>query len=168
LERISSEHRPAHLIFSIVPEFVLPERLTFMNARRALRVVVCLFAATCLGVAQQRVSPLNMYERVLAIVPLIGKGTAQDPIRPLYAPVPSFTSPPSRTGILGYTHVLSDDGKFALVEFVARDRSAFSAILADTTIKVWLKGRDNRADAIAAFQQHKANFDFSHFGVRLP
>jgi len=139
-----------------------------MNARRALVAVVCLIASASIASAQQRVSPLNMYERVLAIVPVTGTGTVQDPVLPTYAPVPSPTSAPSLTGILAYTHVLSDDGKFALVEFVARDRSAFSAILADTTIQVWLKGRDSRAAAIAAFQKHKANFDFSHFGVRIP
>jgi len=77
-------------------------------------------------------------------------------------------SPTSRTGILGYIHVLSDDGKSALVEYVARDRSAFNAILADTTIQAWLKGRDNISAALAAFQQRKANFDFSRFGVRMP
>ena len=70
-----------------------------------------------------------MYERVLAIVPLIGAGTLDDPIRPEYAPAPSAINPTSRTGILGYIHVLSDDGKSALVEYVARDRSAFNAIL---------------------------------------
>jgi len=139
-----------------------------MNARRALIVSVCLFAATCLGSAQQRVSPLNMYERVLAIVPLIGAGTLDDPIRPEYAPAPSAINPTSRTGILGYIHVLSDDGKSALVEYVARDRSAFNAILADTTIQAWLKGRDSLSAALAAFQQRKANFDFSRFGVRMP
>jgi hypothetical protein len=139
-----------------------------MNARRALAVVVCLFASACVGSAQQRVNPVNMYERVLAIVPLIGSGTVEDPIRPEYAPAPSALSPSTRTGIIGYTHVLSDDGKFALVEFVARDRSAFSTLLADTSIQAWLKGRDNLSAALAAFQQHKANFNFSHFGVRMP
>jgi hypothetical protein len=109
-----------------------------------------------------------MYERVLAIVPVIGAGTLEDPVRPEYAPAPATMSPTSRTGILGYIHVLSDDGKSALVEYVARDRSAFNAILADTTIQAWLKGRDNISAALAAFQQRKANFDFSRFGVRMP
>jgi hypothetical protein len=140
-----------------------------MNAQRAFATVVCLVAIADLGLAQRRVDPFNMYERVLAIVPLTGSGTLADPKRPMYAPPPNQISPTARAGvILGYTHVLSDDGKFALVEYVARDKSAFSAILADTSIQVWLKGRDSRAAAITAFQQHKANFDFSNFGVRLP
>ncbi|HTS46969.1 MAG TPA: hypothetical protein VMH05_03440 [Bryobacteraceae bacterium] len=109
-----------------------------------------------------------MYERVLAIVPLTGKGTADDPQRPMYAPLPNAVSPTSRTGILGYMYVLSDDGKFALVEYVARDRSAFSAILADATIQTFIKGVNPRSDIETAFKALKKNFDFNHFGVRMP
>ncbi len=109
-----------------------------------------------------------MYERVLAIVPLVGTGTAADPQRPMYAPVGSAIGPTSRTGILGYTYVLSDDGKFALVEYVARDRSAFGAILADTTIQKFIKGVDQRSTIETAFKALKKNFDFDHFGVRMP
>jgi len=129
---------------------------------------VCLLTATGLVSAQPRVDPRNMYERVLAIVPLTGKGTADDPQRPMYAPLPNAVSPTSRTGILGYMYVLSDDGKFALVEYVARDRSAFSAILADTTIQTFIKGVNPRSDIETAFKALKKNFDFNHFGVRMP
>jgi hypothetical protein len=109
-----------------------------------------------------------MYERVMAIVPVIGTGTAADPKRPLYAPAPHTASPTSRTGILGFTYVLSDDGRFALVEFVARDRSAFATMLADSSVQAFLKGRDQQAAIIAAFSKLKKNFDIDHFGVRLP
>src|SRR5579871_184225 len=103
-----------------------------MNAPRAAALLVFLLTAAGTIRAQPRVDPRNMYERVLAIVPLAGAGTTANPQRPMYAPLPTAIDPASRTGILGYTYVLSDDGKFALVEYVARDRSAFSAILADT------------------------------------
>jgi hypothetical protein len=129
---------------------------------------VCLIAVSSCLFAQQRVDPRNMYERVLAVVPLVGSGTLSDPIRPMYAPAPSALVPGSRTGILAYTHVLSDDGKLALVEYVAADRSAFQNILADTTIKAFLKGRDKREDALAEFLKHKKDFDFTNFGVRMP
>jgi len=60
-------------------------------------------------------------------------------------------NPASRTGIIGYTYVLSDDGQFALVEFVARDASAFQHILAgingnlnvNVNVKAFRKGRIN-------------------------
>jgi hypothetical protein len=42
---------------------------------------------------------------------------------------------------MGYAQTPSDDGKFALVEFVARDAAAFSEILHDSQVKAFLKGR---------------------------
>jgi hypothetical protein len=135
---------------------------------RLAAAVVCISSAIGSLSAQQRVDPRNMYERVIAIVPLIGKGTLEDPKRPMYAPAPSAMSPTARTGIIGYTHVLSDDGKSALVEYVARDRSAFQQILADPTITASVKGKDNPAAIVSAFQKLKKDFDFSTFGVRVP
>lgn len=139
-----------------------------MNARRAVALAVCLVAGPRFVSAQTRVDPRNMYERVLAIVPLTGAGTAADPQRPKYAPLANAIDPTSRTGILGYMYVLSDDGKSALVEFVARDRSAFSTILADTTIQTFIKGVNPQSQIETAFKALKKNFDFDHFGVRMP
>ena len=128
-----------------------------------------LLAACCSSLfSQQNVAPGNLYERALCVVPLSGSGTPDDPKRPLHAPSRSARPSTSGSGILGFTHVLSDDGTLALVEFVARDRSAFNAILADSNAKCFVKGRDKREDAEAEFKKHKANFDFSHFGVGKP
>jgi hypothetical protein len=120
--------------------------------------------------AQPRVDARTTYERVMAVVPLTGTGTFADPKRPMYAPTPAALqqSATTRTGIIAFTHLMSDDGQFALVEFVARDRSAFQQILADPTIKAFLKGRDRREDMEAEFLKHKRDFDFAHFGVRMP
>jgi hypothetical protein len=121
--------------------------------------------------AQPRVDARNMYERVLAVVPLmVGQGTFDDPKRPMYAPSPAQvqTATATRQGIIAFTYVMSDDGTLALVEFVARDRLAFQAILADPTVKSFLKGRDKREDMEAEFLLHKRNFNFAHFGVRMP
>jgi hypothetical protein len=119
--------------------------------------------------AQPRVDARNMYERVLAVVPMIGKGTFDDPKRPMYAPTPAELQQGQRTrkGILAYTHVMSDDGALALVEFVAMDRSAFQQILTDPTVKSFLKGRDRREDLEAEFLLHKKGFNFGLFGVRM-
>lgn len=114
--------------------------------------------------AQERVDPRNMYERVRAVVPLVGKGTPDDPKRPMYTPE-SSPDPTSRAGIIGFIWQTSDDGKFALIEFVAADRAAFNDILTDTTIKAFLKGKDKREDVEAEFKKHKKDFDFEHFGV---
>lgn len=123
-----------------------------------------------LAQAQPRVDARQMYERVMAVVPLTGSGTFADPKRPMYAPTPAEMQQATitRKGILGFTFVMSDDGQFALVEFVARDRSAFQQILADSSIKAFLRGRDRREDMEAEFLKHKKNFNFATFGVRMP
>jgi hypothetical protein len=127
-------------------------------------VLVCLAALVVPTFGQQRVDPRTMYERLFAVVPLVGKGSLDDPKRPTYAPAAAALDPTSRSGILGYTHVVSDDGNFALVEFVAKDRSAFQAILADPSVKSFLKGRDKPEDIAAEFKKHKKDFDFTNFG----
>jgi hypothetical protein len=99
---------------------------------------------------------------------LAGTGHAADPVRPAYAPPSSAIEPNVRTGILGYMFVASDDGKFALVEFVAEDTKAFEPILADATIKCFQRGRHSQAAVEMEFLKHKKNFDFANFGVRMP
>ena len=102
------------------------------------------------------------------VAPLTGTGTWSDPKHPLYAPSPAQINPASRTGIIGYTHVLSDDGQSALVEFVARDAAAFAPILADKSIKSFRKGKDKREDIEAEFRKHKKDFSFENFRVIAP
>jgi hypothetical protein len=139
---------------------------------RKFSPAVLLLSFLCVQLrAQPRVDARSTYERVRAVVPvIIGQGTFDDPKRPMYAPSPTEVqaSIVTRQGILGFSYVASDDGHFALVEFVARDRSAFQAILSDTSVKSFLKGRDKREDMEAEFLKHKKNFDFAHFGVRMP
>ena len=120
--------------------------------------------------AQPRVDARNRYERIMAIVPFVGQGTFTDPKRPMYAPTPAQIqlAKTSGRGIIAFTYVASDDSTRALVEYVARDPTAFRQILADATIATFLKGRDPRAAVEAAFLQHKKNFNFALFGVRMP
>jgi hypothetical protein len=65
-------------------------------------------------------------------------------------------------------HVPSDDGKFALVEYVARDIAAFQAIMGDTSLTVFVKGRDSKAAIEAALQKYKKSFSLDTFGVVIP
>jgi hypothetical protein len=85
-----------------------------------------------------RVDSTNAYERIFAIVPMIGKGTMDDPVRPLHAPVPHAISASARSGILAYHFEVSDSGLLALVEFVATDRTAFKGLLADNTAQTFV------------------------------
>ncbi len=121
--------------------------------------------------AQQRVNPGNIYERVLCVVPMVGSGTADDPMRPQYAPPPPLPGiRPSQDGIIAFSFQISDDGKLALVEFVAFNRDAFKGLLADTNpnIKVFRKGKDKRQDIEAEFKKHKKDIDLNSFGVVVP
>jgi hypothetical protein len=136
---------------------------------RAVAVLVCLYAMVPPVVGQPRVDPRNSYERVLAVVPLIGSGTHDDPIRPMFAPAPNAIDTVGRTGVIAYTYVPSDDGKFALAEFVLRDRKQFQPLLSAASaanVKTFIKGVNTRADIETAFKQYKKDFDSSKFGVR--
>lgn len=135
---------------------------------RALAVLVCLYIVATTANAQPPVSSRNSFERVLAVVPLIGSGTHDDPIRPMFAPAPSAIDTVGRTGVIAYTYVLSDDGTLALTEFVLHDRTQVKALLNATSsanVTTFLKGVNNRADIETAFRKFKKGFNSDKFGV---
>jgi hypothetical protein len=132
------------------------------------RIVTGLLVLATAASAQHRVDPRNTYHRVIAVVPLVGTGTANDPIRPKYAPSEPITSTPSPTDIIGFTQVPTDDGKSAIVEFVARSRTAFQAILADTTITTFEKGTENASAIEATLQKLKKGFSLVQFEAVMP
>ncbi len=129
--------------------------------------------------AQQPVSLRNTHERILCIVPMVGRGTEDDPRRPLFAPTEAGravqqasheAAVAARQGIIAYAFQESDDGKTALVEFVALDREAFASILESKRpdVQVFIRGQARRADIEAAFRQHKRSFDLERFQVNVP
>jgi hypothetical protein len=139
-----------------------------MNARLAALAAVCLVAGSATLHGQPRVDSRNLHERVLAVVPMIGKGTFDDPRRPMYAPAPAQAQaehqalkPGAKPGIIEFRFQESDDHKFALVEFVAVDKEALKPILDDKSIKSFLKGRDKRDDAELEFKKYKSDFDIN-------
>lgn len=101
--------------------------------------------------AQQRADGRLGYERLVAVVPMVGSGTYEDPRRPAYVPDYLLRSRESQfqgrseaevspiaqalargeipKAIVGFHYELSDDEQFALVEFQATDRSAFVPLL---------------------------------------
>jgi hypothetical protein len=48
--------------------------------------------------------------------------------------------------VLGFSHVVSDDGRFAIVEFLASDTAAFAPLLNDKLIKAFQHGVDKKDD----------------------
>jgi hypothetical protein len=107
-------------------------------------LVVCLAATLSSTLpAQRKVDPAFQGERIYAIVPMIGAGTARDPKRPLFAPIHG-----EQTAIVGFSYQLSDDGKTALVELIAHDKRAFQSLLSANRadVKVFERGKATIAD----------------------
>jgi|SRR5579883_2750388 len=97
---------------------------------------VTIFAQHRGAVNLQRVPPSMAYHRVWAVTPLVGTGKAGDPVRPMFVPAPpapgaggGSTAQAGRPNLLGYQMQMSDDKKFALVEYVFQSPPAFQAVL---------------------------------------
>jgi len=132
----------------------------------AQRLFVGLLVLAAVVWAQRRVDPRNTYNRVICVVPIIGKGTPADPRRPQYAPWPPAQD---ETGIIAFSYQPSDDGRLALVEFVARDRAAFQAIFNDKSIgAIFEKGRHPKDDIEKELRKYKKDFDVDKFGTVMP
>ena len=129
------------------------------------RLLVALLALASVVCAQRQVDAKFTYSRVICVVPFVGQGTAADPKRPEYAPWPASTNP---AGIIAFSFLPSDDGKSAVVEFVALHRAAFQALFNDSSITVFEKGVVSKATIEAAVQQYRKNFNLDTFGVVMP
>jgi hypothetical protein len=128
-------------------------------------LVIALLALASVVSAQRRVDPRNTYSRVIAVVGFVGTGTSSDPRRPQYAPWPPSQDP---SGIIAFSYIPSDDGKFALVELVARDRAAFQPLFNDKTITVFEKGRANKSQIESTLKLYRKDFSLDTFGTVMP
>ena len=119
-----------------------------------MTALTCVLCAPVFG--QYRVDPGNRGERIIVVVPMVGSGAPGDPKRPLFAPLPDEMR---TSGIQEFRYQLSDDGKNAIVEFVARDRVALDKIVKDNrTVKAFEKGKDKKDDIETEMKKHKKDF----------
>ena len=142
------------------------------------RLLTGLLVLASLAIAQHPVDLKNLYHRVICVTPLTGSGIATDPVRPKYAPWPlpvaqmgtPVPNPAMQTqgGIIAFSYVLSDDGQSAIVEFVARSRSAFQAIFNDSSIQTFEEGTVSKAAIETALQKYRKNFNLDQFGTVMP
>jgi hypothetical protein len=130
-------------------------------------------AAKVTPINQRRVDPAAMYHRVYAVVPMTGTGKKDDPFRPMFVLSPSQMTVASatavkHTGILSYQMHVSDDGKFALVEFVGATRADLQPILASTAAgaTVFERGNATQAQIETEFKKYKKDFTMSLFNTR--
>lgn len=123
-------------------------------------------APTLAPLSARRLTPETAFTRVYCVVPFVGAGTFADPKRPMFAPAPPTTAAAlDRTGIIAYQYQTSDDGNYALVEFVAVSRSGLAPILSSTLPNVvfFLRGNATTQQIETEFQKYKKNFTFSKF-----
>jgi hypothetical protein len=134
------------------------------------RHLIAIILYTGAVAAQTRVAPGNMYHRIYAVVPLVGAGTPADPKRPMFVPPPSAQVAGGRSGILAYQMQVSDDGKFALVEFVGESPAALHAVLDATVagVKLFERGTTSKGAIEAEFQKYKKNFTLDWTPLRVP
>jgi hypothetical protein len=120
-------------------------------------IFVTLFSGTVFG--QHAVDPSQRYHRLICLVHLTGSGTSGDTIRPEYVPV--SLDPDSRSGILAWSSQISDDGRMAIVVYVAADRKAFETILTDkrSEIRVFEIGKHDRKTIETELRKYKKDFD---------
>ena len=127
-----------------------------------MKAILVISLLVQLASAQFRpVDPRQTHERVLAIVPMVGTGRGpDDPKRPLFADTPN---------LLGYHAELSDDGQYALVEFVARTRAALAPISSarDARVQTFSKTDARRDDIVREFQKLKRKFNIDNFGLSV-
>ncbi len=71
----------------------------------------------------------------------------------------------AHSGIIAFTHVPSDDGTMAIVEFVSTDRVSLLPILSDSTIVAFEKGVHTPAAILAALILYKKTFTLNGFGM---
>ena len=79
----------------------------------------------------------------------------------------SQTPPLLRLSLTGFTAELSDDGRFALVEFVAKD-SKFLTPLANSGQRQERKDSPNKDAVLEEFKRYKRNFKPERFGLAIP
>jgi hypothetical protein len=109
------------------------------------------------ALAQRAVDSRNQNFRVMVVVPLVGKGTFADPVRPAFSP--ATTKQLSDSGILSYQWEASDDGKYAIVEYAARSRAPLLALLRDSRLVVGFeKGRVKKDDVEKVLRKYKRDF----------
>ncbi|MBI5280356.1 MAG: hypothetical protein HY858_01650 [Candidatus Solibacter usitatus] len=101
--------------------------------------------------------------KVLAVVPMVGTGTYQDPQRPMFAPGPGEEG---KAEALSYSAMLSDDGLFAIVEFHAARPSIVSLRKLDEVaeskhpeVKAFDRSKHTKEEVEREIRKFKKDFD---------
>jgi hypothetical protein len=139
-----------------------------MSALLGRTLLCALTVGLCLNAASQPGGNLK-FQRVIAIVPLIGSGTSDDPYRPMFCPSASdlaaATANRQPLPRIACSSEVGDDGKTAIVEFTAMDGHALRAIRQSKVPGVTIYELDAISPAAleAALKAVKASFSLDRF-----
>ncbi len=116
----------------------------------------------------QRVPPEQILHHVYAVVPLQGTGAKGDAKRPMFAPSASDVAavkPGTRPAILSWKMQVSDDGKYALVDFAAATPADLKFIVTSNAagLKAFETGKTTKAEVEAEFRKYKKDFSADQF-----
>ena len=138
------------------------------------RTLLCaLTVVLCLNAASQPGGNLK-FQRVIAVVPMIGSGTYDDPKRPMFCPSPremaAATAGGKRPWLLSYRFELGDDGQTAIVEFTAPDRASLNVVLqsTDARVTIYEPNKISLDNLKQALQKLEATFDLERFHGGYP
>ncbi len=111
--------------------------------------------------------PRILGRKVIAVVPLIGKGTPDDPRRPKFVTGPNEKS---QGEVLDYQFIMSDDGKWAITVFSTSRPSVAALKLLDEIESsqedggaAFDTGKAKKADVESEIKKKKADFDLDDF-----
>lgn len=177
-----------------------------MRFLKSIAVLCLMLCSSSNGWGQERVAIGRVHDRLLAVVPMVGTGTLEDPIRPAYVPKHLLPRPLGQPrpandpltvaaakgeapkAIISFSYVLSDDSRFALVQFQATEPAAFAPLLQAARtpgsstesgvnrnaldggfdLKVFEIGKAKRNDIENEFRKHKKDFTLDSFLGRVP
>ena len=134
---------------------------SFSQRNEHMQYLLAIIAIPSLLMAQaqfRKVDPQLTHERITTILPMVGAGTLKSPKHPLYSDL---------DGITGFTAEISDDGRFALVEFVAKESKHLTTIV-NSGQRQERKDSPNKDAVLEEFKRYKRNFKPERFGLAIP
>lgn len=100
----------------------------------------------------------GLKDQYIAIVPLQGKGTAADPIRPMYINKPGPLKRGGKPTIEALSWSYTDNKQLALVRITGTDRTVLRAMQNDSRVKLFQRGRDKKDVVEREIRQHVKDF----------
>jgi hypothetical protein len=118
-----------------------------------------------LSYSQPRVDPVNVRDRMIIVVPMIGSGKFDDPKRPLLMPANGNNDGKSS---ISFSYVLTDDKQNAIVLLTADDAKDFKSVAADARVtKAFSSNKDKAASIEQELKKLKKDFDLESFVGRI-